>query len=370
MKLLESFEKMDRQFDNLCVNVSKCQACERMCESQRVLNRSAGSLNADVMFIGEAPGRLGADGSGIPFHGDKAGHNFENLLHFASIDRASIFVTNAVLCNPKDENGNNATPVGLEIKNCVSHLEAQINIINPKIVITLGSVALKSTGLIEHHGLSLKENVRIATQWYKRILIPIYHPGQRAMLHRSFANQRSDYQFIADQLKKIYKGQKKASGKTKPDVTLVIDAMLSIKPIITYFALHKLFYLIENQFVKDYNQRLTNAYFVRQKDGPYCTDLHPAKLKKALNNVDSKLKNEVIIITKKSQLTLFEEPIEPQILAENAIDTIKNIMEKYGDYSHADLKRSVYLTAPIKHMLRLEKNNLVNLYNAPIDFFQ
>ena len=140
MLLFESNE-----FDELCVIVKNCIKCERMCGSLRVLNRSAGSLSADIMFVGEAPGRLGADNSGIPFHGDKSGHNFEELLEFANISRSIIFVTNAVLCNPKDIHGNNSTPSKTEINNCSNHLLKQIKIINPKIVVTLGSVALEST---------------------------------------------------------------------------------------------------------------------------------------------------------------------------------------------------------------------------------
>jgi uracil-DNA glycosylase len=68
------------EFDSLCKEVQNCKLCPRMKGSQRVLNYSAGNLEAKIMFIGEAPGRLGADESGIPFHGDKAGNNFEILI--------------------------------------------------------------------------------------------------------------------------------------------------------------------------------------------------------------------------------------------------------------------------------------------------
>src|ERR1700722_9261259 len=93
----------ESQFDALVSEVNACRACPRMSGSQRVLSRAAGQLDARVMFIGEAPGRLGADGSGIPFHGDKAGNNFEELLERVGLTRYAIFVTNAALCNPKDE---------------------------------------------------------------------------------------------------------------------------------------------------------------------------------------------------------------------------------------------------------------------------
>jgi uracil-DNA glycosylase family 4 len=365
---MELSNEIEHHFNDLCSSVLSCQACLRMAQSTRVLNRSAGSLNAKIMFIGEAPGSLGADGSGIPFHGDQAGHNFEELLQFAQIDRSSIYVTNAVLCNPKNEDGNNATPALEEIKNCSKFLKAQIEIVNPQIIVTLGSVSLKALSLIEPHKLNLKENVRTSNIWLNRILIPVYHPGQRAMLHRSFANQRSDYQFIEEHLRRLNKGKRKISGKTKADVALIVQAMLEINSRISYFSLHKLFYLIENKYVKEYNSRLTNAYFVRQKDGPYCTDLHLNKLKKALQNVELKTIKGILFFEKRNQLLLFNNSLKKNNLSDDIFQIVKNIMDKYADFSHADLKRVVYLTSPMKNMLRIEKNDHVNLYNAPIDF--
>src|SRR5690349_24292513 len=125
-------------YDALCLEVHRCRKCQRMNESARVLSRAAGGINAKIMFIGEAPGRLGADSSEIPFHGDKAGHNFEELLEFAGLTRADVFVTNAVLCNPRDTKGKNATPATTEISNCSTYLKRQIDLVNPRLVVTLG----------------------------------------------------------------------------------------------------------------------------------------------------------------------------------------------------------------------------------------
>src|SRR5213080_3667840 len=111
--------------------------CPRMATSERVLGYAAGNLDAKVMFIGEAPGRLGADTSQIPFHGDKSGENFERLLDQAGLTRYETFVTNAVLCNPKDSNGNNATPTLSEIENCSGFLRRQIGLVEARIVVTL-----------------------------------------------------------------------------------------------------------------------------------------------------------------------------------------------------------------------------------------
>ncbi|MEQ8195307.1 MAG: uracil-DNA glycosylase, partial [Rhodospirillales bacterium] len=295
-----------QEFDELCTEVKNCTACKRMCGSQRVLNRSAGFLDAKIFFIGEAPGRLGADATGIPFHGDVAGHNFEKLLSHVGISRNEIFVSNAVLCNPKNEKGNNVPPNEKEILNCSSFLRRQIEIIDPKIVVTLGGTALKATSLIEKHNLQLKNHVRTINKWMGRNLIPVYHPGQRAMIHRSFANQLSDYQFIFEILCRIDKRKKKTEGAIKEDINFVIDLITKKRPTLSYFALHKLFYLAEYYAVKELGTRLTNAFIVRQKDGPYCTDLHYSKLKSTFSDMQFHKNKGHLSIIRRAQ-NLFEQ---------------------------------------------------------------
>lgn len=356
------FENGD--FDKLCMRVQNCSKCERMCESQRVLNRSGGSLEAEVMFIGEAPGRLGADSSGIPFHGDKSGHNFEDLLDFANLSRFNIFVTNSVLCNPKDEKKNNSTPTKLEIQNCSEYLGNQIQIINPKIVVTLGSTALEATRFISNHFLTLKENVRTANKWFDRILIPLYHPGQRAMMHRSFANQRSDYQFVAEKLKKLKtKRISSVGGKVNSDIISIVKSILSNVNSVDYFKLHKLYYLVEYHYFKKHQQKLTNAYIVRQKDGPYCTDLHVQKLKKQIPELIIKEKNGNISLSMTSDL--FNDP---PVFNNQSLEIVKDVIGKYGALSNGDIKTKVYLTDPMRNLLKLEQNGKINLYNSPIVF--
>src|SRR5207302_6332328 len=109
-----------------------------------------------------------------------------------------LFITNAVLCTPRDSAGHNATPNHSELENCSSFLREQIELIDPRIVVTLGSSALRATSSIDRHALSLAADVRTAHPWFGRLLIPIYHQGQRAMVHRRDANQRSEYQFVEE----------------------------------------------------------------------------------------------------------------------------------------------------------------------------
>jgi uracil-DNA glycosylase family 4 len=170
---------------------------------KRVLGTDNGPLDAQVMFVAEAPGRLGADRSGIPLKGDQSGRNFERLLRHAGLNRSSVFVTNAVLCNPRDRQGRNAPPSAQEIANCSEFLRETIRLIDPNWVITLGAVALRATRLIESHELRLSDAVGRHLDWYQRSLVPLYHPGPRAMIHRPFDAQAHDYAALGQRIRGV-----------------------------------------------------------------------------------------------------------------------------------------------------------------------
>jgi uracil-DNA glycosylase family 4 len=334
-----------------------------MAQSQRVLSRAIGPLNAPLIFIGEAPGRLGADGTGIPFHGDKAGLNFENLLEQVGLTRNAVVVTNAVLCNPRSSLGTNATPNRQEILNCNTHLKTQIEIIKPKIVVTLGATALRALQFIEPHGLELSSAVRKIFRWYNRWLIPLYHPGQRAMLHRSFANQLSDYQFVAEQLERLNSPTPRRSSTLRMEVLAIVEHILLSLPQVSYFGLHKLVYLSELASLKNTDKRLTNSYIIRQKDGPYCTDLHIAKLKRAFNGLVIRNTRNGIIL-KMQNLDLFSAPVYP--LNRKCEPILGEILERYGRLSDRELKRIAYMSQPMRRILRAERLHGANFFNAPI----
>ncbi len=362
--------RKDLDFNELCEQVKKCTNCIRMSDSARILSRSVGNLRAKIIFIGEAPGRLGADSSGIPFHGDKSGHNFEELLSFAGIDRNSIYVTNAVLCNPRDSKGNNSTPNNTEIKNCTSFLKRQIELINPRIVVTLGSKALQALSYIEEHNLTLKKSTRTTNNWFNRILIPCYHPGQRAMIHRSMANQRSDYQFISDKLNSLDKNKRRYyNQKTNELISVIVEYILKQNSTTSYFALHKIFYLVEYNYFIKYKRRLTSSYIVRQKDGPYCTDLHIGKLKNSITDLHTDyFKNGTIKLSKDYSKLFSFSLLDEYELDNNLKSILDSVIQRYGRMSMGKLKNSVYLTRPMRNMLHLEKEHKLNLYNSPIEF--
>jgi uracil-DNA glycosylase family 4 len=179
--------------DVLAERVQACRLCPRMEGRRRVFGRANGNLTARLLFVAEAPGRLGADRSGVPLSGDQTGRNFATLLASAGIDRSDIFVTNAVLCNPRDAHGNNAPPTSCEIRNCSPHLAETIAIIEPGYVVALGVVALKALALVCPHEAVLARDVGKAIPWHGRVLVPLYHPGPRACIRRTMAVQVEDY---------------------------------------------------------------------------------------------------------------------------------------------------------------------------------
>lgn len=361
----------EARFLDLVGRVSRCTKCPRMAESARVLGPGCGPLDAPLLFVGEAPGRLGADGSHLPFHGDKSGHNFERLLEQVSISRYEAFVTNAVLCNPKDEQGNNSTPTPSEIANCAPFLRETVEILDPAVVVTLGAVALKACGLLAAHELTLRERVRTANKWMGRTLAPLYHPGQRAMVHRSFANQLSDYQFVAELMRRLDKPRRKRPIG-RPSVAaaklgLVAKRIVEKKPQgLSYFALHKLCFLAEVASLEATGERMTNAYVVRQKDGPYFVDLHLVRLGHLVPGIQTHTQAGQLRLRLPMQRDFLSADGPPIALSAADEASIALVMEKYGLMSDADLKRVVYLNRYMRALLRKERLTGANLYNAAV----
>ena len=148
------------ELEKLCRSCKKCDLYKT--RTNIVLGK--GDINTNLMFVAEAPGRLGADRTGIPLFGDKTGDNFESLLGNIGWDRRDVFITNALLCNPREDNGNNGTPKIEEIEHCSTFLEMTIELIQPDVIVSLGIVALKALDIISPHGLTLKQNV------YKKVM--------------------------------------------------------------------------------------------------------------------------------------------------------------------------------------------------------
>ncbi|WP_216325682.1 uracil-DNA glycosylase [Deinococcus aestuarii] len=186
-----------RAFAALVDQVQACRRCPRMDERARVLSAANGREGARVLFVAEAPGRLGAERTRVPLQGDQTGRNFEALLASIGLDRAEVFITNAVLCNPQDAFGRNSPPTREEVARCARHLESTLDVIAPEVVVTLGRVALEALRHIEDHAFTLALDVGQRREWAGRVLIPMYHPGARARVHRPLERQLEDFRELA-----------------------------------------------------------------------------------------------------------------------------------------------------------------------------
>src|SRR4249920_3056579 len=99
---LQSHSNARREkFISLYAEAAACVRCPAMCERAAVLSELNGTVAARVMFIGEAPGRKGADRTRVPFSGDQSGRNFDRFLQSIGLPRSQIFITSAALCNPR-----------------------------------------------------------------------------------------------------------------------------------------------------------------------------------------------------------------------------------------------------------------------------
>src|SRR5918999_2988390 len=192
-------------FNQLVKDASSCTLCPALCGRSAVLSELNGSPEARVMFIGEAPGRKGADRTRIPFSGDQSGANFDRYLDSIRLKREQIFITSAALCNPRAESGANRRPTQKELANCSSFLRRTIEVVDPRVIVTLGSVALEALKRIQYHELSLKDSAAQIHSWNDRVLVPIYHPSPQVLAsHRREAEQLRDYQVVAKAVQQNY----------------------------------------------------------------------------------------------------------------------------------------------------------------------
>src|SRR5437870_2176774 len=185
-------------YSDLAAEAAVCTRCAAMCERTAVLSDLNGPVTARVMFIGEAPGRKGADRTRIPFSGDQSGKNFDRFLASIGLKRSQIFITSAALCNPRTSTGANRRPTTNEVRNCSDFLERTIKLIDPQVIVTLGGVALDALRLVHYHELNLSEAAGRVHRWAGRLLVPLYHPSPQVLItSRREAAQLRDYKVVA-----------------------------------------------------------------------------------------------------------------------------------------------------------------------------
>src|SRR5206468_5981190 len=117
--------------------VTACEKC-RLAKSRTQVVYGVGSTNADLMFIGEAPGR-DEDIQGKPFVGP-AGQLLTDIIKTMKLTRDDVYIANVIKCRPPE----NRNPEQDELDACRPHIRRQIEIIQPKVIVTLGRFALQS----------------------------------------------------------------------------------------------------------------------------------------------------------------------------------------------------------------------------------
>src|SRR6266478_7770160 len=172
-----SIDQRHERFLALSAEAAACTLCPAMCERTAVLGELNGPVDARVLFIGEAPGRKGADRTRVPFSGDQSGKNFERFLASIGLPRSEIFITSAALCNPRKASGANRRPTSGELRNCSDFLSRTIELIEPPVIVTLGGAALDALKLLHYHEFNLKNDAAKIRSWNGKLLVPLYHPS-------------------------------------------------------------------------------------------------------------------------------------------------------------------------------------------------
>lgn len=152
----------------LQIQAEGCTMC-RLAETRTNVVFGAGSPTAELMFVGEAPGR-NEDLQGEPFVG-RAGRLLNDLLDGVGIPRENVYIANVLKCRPP----NNRDPQPDEIDSCKGYLRSQIQLIRPRVVVTLGNFATKlllrtELGITRLRGQSYP-------WWLGSTLVPTFHPA-------------------------------------------------------------------------------------------------------------------------------------------------------------------------------------------------
>ena len=176
-----------RSLATLAAEAHDCTNC-RLAETRLSVVFGSGNPDADVMFVGEGPGKQ-EDEQGLPFVG-RSGQLLEQLLGEIGLAREDVYIGNVVKCRPPK----NRDPRPDEIEACKGYLRSQLQLVQPKVVVTLGNFASKlllrtETGITRLRGTPY--------EWWGRFLVPTFHPA--AALRgsaRVLGEMREDFQTV------------------------------------------------------------------------------------------------------------------------------------------------------------------------------
>ena len=165
-----------------------CTTCPQLASTRTQVVFGAGNADADLMFVGEAPGAR-EDEQGIPFVG-AAGKLLGELLGEVGMAREDVFIANVLKCRPPG----NRDPLPAEIENCSPYLMHQVELIEPRVICTLGNFATKllrgePTGITRLHG---QAEIRVIGRRAVR-LYPLFHPAAALYTRSLLETLRADF---------------------------------------------------------------------------------------------------------------------------------------------------------------------------------
>jgi DNA polymerase len=174
---------------------STCVRCPQLAATRHTVVFGAGNADADLMFVGEAPG-ANEDAQGLPFVG-QAGQLLDQLLNEIGLAREDVFITNVLRCRPPG----NRDPHPAEVDNCQDWLLRTVELVEPKVICTLGNFATKllrrdPTGITRLHGRDELQTLGLRTVR----LLPLYHPAAALYTPAMLATLREDFARIPELL--------------------------------------------------------------------------------------------------------------------------------------------------------------------------
>jgi len=194
--LEEASETPEEQMKKLAEEVRKCRKCNLWMTRKNPVP-GEGNVRAEVMFIGEAPGKS-EDEQGRPFVG-AAGKLLTKLIESIGLSREEVYIANVLKCRPP----NNRDPLPEEIEKCTPYLDRQIKIIKPKIIVTLGRHSTKY--ILGKLRVSVPGIMKVRGKTYsgtilglKVIILPtlhpaaaLYNPKMKSIIEADFKNLKS-----------------------------------------------------------------------------------------------------------------------------------------------------------------------------------
>lgn len=156
-----------KALDDLRAEIGDCERC-KLCKGRTKLVFGVGNPDAKIMFIGEGPGR-DEDLQGEPFVG-RAGQLLTKIIEAMGHKRSDVYIGNVVKCRPP----NNRNPEPDEVASCIPFLIKQAEIIAPKVIVCLGSVAFQNLLGSEEKITKMRGKL---TEWQGIPVMPTYHPA-------------------------------------------------------------------------------------------------------------------------------------------------------------------------------------------------